>query len=412
MQVQSWTRQAFATSSTEAKVTRKDMTDRIKSSLVVAPSNSSFVHSKQVQQKKDETHTLIESESRRSVMRKNMTRAFEEILEVDPSTVYMYMGEDVRHGGYYLVTDSLASKFHNRIIDFPPDEVSLLGAAQGMSQKGVTAIVEIPYAKYLDCASDMMTEIAIAPWLTQRTNGGMLVRLQGFDRGLFGGNFHTHNSLYNVLLPGVEVLCYSNGLDYARGLRFAMQQIKNGRIVVFVDCTSLLNLRHLSANDRGWETVYPEDTKDFSDFDSVFVYKDTDKTSSDPGRHPRVAIVSYGNGVVTALQARMDMNFAAQIDIIDSPCLNRAPKGLIAALQDYDYILFADICKQGPGSVFASMVTEDDLESLLFTKPYRIVAAPRTYNPLGSVETFHTLDRPQNGLVRHTSPVLISPAYL
>ena len=67
------------------------------------------------------------------------------------------------------------------------DETSLLGAAMGFSQVGLTPIVEIPYAKYLDCGADMFYEIGITNWLSngQQPNG-MVVRLQGFDRGLFG----------------------------------------------------------------------------------------------------------------------------------------------------------------------------------------------------------------------------------
>ena len=57
-------------------------------------------------------------------------------------------------------------------------------------------IVEIPYAKYLDCGADMFFEIVIQNWLSASNKPhGMIVRLQGFDKGLFGGNFHTHNSV-------------------------------------------------------------------------------------------------------------------------------------------------------------------------------------------------------------------------
>jgi pyruvate/2-oxoglutarate/acetoin dehydrogenase E1 component len=66
----------------------------------------------------------------------------------------------------------------------------------GFSQLGLLPIVEIPYAKYLDCGVDMFYEIAIQRWMSppnKARNCGMIVRLQGFDRGLFGGNFHTHN---------------------------------------------------------------------------------------------------------------------------------------------------------------------------------------------------------------------------
>lgn len=57
-------------------------------------------------------------------------------------------------------------------------------------------ICEIPYAKYLDCGFDQFEEAAIAHWLSAgRSLNGMLIRLQGFDRGVFGGNFHTHNQV-------------------------------------------------------------------------------------------------------------------------------------------------------------------------------------------------------------------------
>lgn len=119
---------------------------------------------------------------------------------------------------YYLVTDGLAHKYPGRVVDFPPDETSLVGAAIGFSQAGILTLLEIPYAKYLDCASDMFTEAIISNWLTNgRQPNGMVVRLQGFDKGIFGGNFHTHNMLN--IPPGLDVVCYSNGRDYVRGMR-------------------------------------------------------------------------------------------------------------------------------------------------------------------------------------------------
>jgi hypothetical protein len=65
----------------------------------------------------------------------------------------------------------------------------------------------------------MFGEAAVSNWLTNgRHPNGMIIRLQGFDKGVFGGNYHTHNTLQ--IPPGVDVVCYSNGEDYARGWRF------------------------------------------------------------------------------------------------------------------------------------------------------------------------------------------------
>ena len=134
---------------------------------------------------------------KREVMRKHMTRVIDEVLEKNPEVVYI--GEDVEHGGYYLVTDGLAKKYPGRVIDFPPDETTLLGASMGFSQVGLLPIVEIPYSKYLDCGADMFYELAISNWLTnQQRPNGMVIRIQGFDKGgksasvsLFHTMFHT-----------------------------------------------------------------------------------------------------------------------------------------------------------------------------------------------------------------------------
>ena len=106
----------------------------------------------------------------------------------------MYVCLGTETGGYYLVTTGLAKKYPGRVSDFPPDETALLGAGIGYAQSGLVPIVEIPYAKYLDCGADMFYEAIVMHWLSGgTTSNGMVIRLQGFDRGVFGGNFHTHN---------------------------------------------------------------------------------------------------------------------------------------------------------------------------------------------------------------------------
>ena len=134
-----------------------------------------------------------------------MTRALADAMQADERL--LYLGEDVEHGGYYLVTEGLAKAHPGRVRDWPPDETTLLGAGVGFSQAGLLPLVEIPYAKYLDCGADTFFELAFANWMSAgKQPNGMVIRLQGFDRGLFGGNFHTHNQLH--IPPGVDVVCY------------------------------------------------------------------------------------------------------------------------------------------------------------------------------------------------------------
>jgi len=391
---------AFESAADEEKIVRREDTmDRVSSPMVPVSRLPTDMVKGIVDADPDETTAMKKVSSKNvgklEVMRKHMTRAVSESLERNPDVVYI--GEDVEHGGYYLVTDGLAAAHPGRVVDFPPDETTLLGAAVGYSQVGLTPVVEIPYAKYLDCGADMFYELAISNWLTDgRTPNGMVVRVQGFDRGVFGGNFHTHNMI-NHMPPGVDVVCYSNGRDYARGFRNAVKQAKGGRVVMLVDCTHLLNLRHLNGRDRGWETSFPPEDEVMG-FDDVIRY----------GTSGKRAVVTYGNGVVTALQARRVLSEngtienESDLDVIDCPLLSSVPSGLKEALADYSSssssssssnpnsggVLFADICKEGPGSnPLSAMVTElrrtDDLPDI-----WDFVAAPRTYNPLGNTVTF------------------------
>ena len=386
-EVGSMTSKAFDAASMEPKITkREDMLSVVSQNMVPVPRlpQEKIVESADRMKKPSSKRKGGKAE----VMRKHMTEVIKETLEKYPDCVYI--GEDVEHGGYYLVTDGLAEKFPGRLIDFPPDETTLLGAAVGYSQAGLTPIIEVPYAKYLDCGVDTFYELAISNWLTkgQRPNG-MIVRMQGFDRGLFGGNFHTHNMISH-LPPGVDAVCYSNGRDYARGFRNAIKQARAGRVVVFIDCTNLLNLRHLHDRDRGWETPYPPDEEgEIMGFDDVRTYSGSGG-SSVKGRY---AIVTYGNGVVTALQARKAMvdrieMDPTELDVIDCPYLSDIPLGLKEVIGQYKGVLFADICKEGPGSnIFSSMIVTLQREDSLPSN-WGFIAAPRTYNPLGNTITF------------------------
>ena len=114
--------------------------------------------------------------------------------------------------------------------------------------------------------------------------------------------------------------------------------------------------------------------------------------------------------MVTALRARRAMAESGIIDldeedvnVIDCPYLTGPSDGLREALREYwggdggegggrgrGGVLFADICKSGPGgnilsSFIADLRSRGDLRA---RDRWDFVAAPRTYNPLGSTVTF------------------------
>ena len=373
----------------------------------------------------------------RSWMRKHMTRVFAESLEHQADV--LYIGEDVMHGGYYLVTDGLADRFPLRVRDFPPDETTLVGAGVGYAQAGFVPVVEIPYAKYLDCGADVFFEACVAHWLSNGARpNGMVVRLQGFDKGLFGGNFHTHNALH--MPPGLDVVCYSNGEDYVRGMRNAIAQARRGRVVMSVDCTALLNQRHLDADakDGAWLRPYPAldaagdaagghdyAAEDVMGFDDVRVFE----VAGDEGaittrlhrcesggaeaQHgdgagkklrkrkgdPDVVIISYGNGVPTSLNAARSLvtdgkhaSGCARVTVLDVPLLSGVSGGLRELVLAGEYkargipLVFADLCKEGQAPL-ASTATALQSDGLL-PGTWRLASAPRTYNPIGTTLTF------------------------
>ena len=127
-------RSAYCEASLEPKVSsRKEQLERVSAPLAPVPASPNALSSSE------------NAKVKKEVMRKHMTRAYDELLG-DDGKKCVYLGEDVRHGGYYLVTDGLFRKHPMRVHDFPPCETSLMGAAMGFSQAGLTPIVEIPYA--------------------------------------------------------------------------------------------------------------------------------------------------------------------------------------------------------------------------------------------------------------------------
>ena len=102
----------------------------------------------------------------------------------------------------------------------------------------------------------------------------------------------------------------------------------------------------------------------------------------------KVAVVSYGNGVVTSLQARkvLEEEGAAAVDIVDCPYISGIAAELPSTLAQYDAVLFADMCKEGQAPLAQIAVQLQSRGEL--PAQWRVVSAPRTYNPLGCMVTF------------------------
>jgi len=102
---------SFDVAAEEPKITsREDMLDRVSQPMVSVPQLPSVkLVSSDLQPKLGRG-----KREKREVMRKHMTRVIAEAMDKDPKVVYI--GEDVEHGGYYLVTDGLVKQFPGRVI--------------------------------------------------------------------------------------------------------------------------------------------------------------------------------------------------------------------------------------------------------------------------------------------------------
>ena len=140
-------------------------------------------------------------------------------------------------------------------------------------------------------------------------------------------------------------------------------------------------------------------------FDDVMVYGGARDTVPLPSVHggasgehdeeyaDHVAIVTYGNGVVTALQAQRELeqkHGVRDVVVVDSPYLSDVPAGLRVVLRGARAVVFADPCKGGSagGAPLAGTACAMHSEGLLPGGAWSLVAAPRTYNPLGKTFTF------------------------
>lgn len=294
----------------------------------------------------------------------------------------------------------------------------------------------------------MFLEAVNTHWLSNGTQStGMLVRLQGFDKGIFGGNYHTHNCL--SIPSGLDVVCYSNGADYVRGLRYIARQIRAGRVVMCVDSTDLLNRRHLleGAKDGLWLTLYPPEDEEELGFGDIIAYcrpehpikgkrgggnsQEEVVGTPDIESSSTVVIVTYGNGVPTALiavnslyqQRHADqhsslalpiavaptgnatrghkvpaVNRTEVITVIDCPCLSQLPAQLESFLLHshsprLHSVIFADVCKVNvaPLSAFAVQLQNKGTFRKCHNRDsisWAVIGASNTYNPLGNTITF------------------------
>jgi len=260
-------------------------------------------------------------------------------------------GEDIaKKGGVYGVTQHLFEKFGpNRVLNTLLDEQSILGLAIGMAQQGFLPIPEIQFLAYVHNAEDQIRGEAAT--LSFFSNGQyrnpMVIRIAGlaYQRG-FGGHFHNDNSFAVFRdIPGVILLCPSNGVEGVRLVRDAVRLAhEQQRVVILLEPIALYMTRDLhQEGDNGW-LFSPEDTQGAGSYASEaylpapYVF----------GGGEQLAIVTYGNGYYLSRQAeKLLAEQGHQVRVIDLRCLiPLQTEALISALGNCQKVLIVDECRR------------------------------------------------------------------
>ncbi|CAB0151509.1 Pyruvate dehydrogenase E1 component subunit beta [Pseudidiomarina piscicola] len=265
-------------------------------------------------------------------------------------------GEDIaKKGGVYHVTQHLMEAFGpNRVLNTVLDEQSILGLAIGMAQQGFIAMPEIQFLAYVHNAEDQIRgEAATLSFFSngQYTNP-MVIRIAGlaYQRG-FGGHFHNDNSFAVFRdIPGVIVLCPSNGVDGALLMRQAVHLAAiEQRVVVMLEPIALYMARDLhSEGDNGWLCHYPDVQQPIPELGEPAVHGDGEE----------LAIISYGNGYYLSRKAERQLAEAGhRVRVLDIRCLVPLHVDkIVAALGNTTKLLVVDECRRR-GSLSEELIT-------------------------------------------------------
>jgi 2-oxoisovalerate dehydrogenase E1 component beta subunit len=137
------------------------------------------------------------------------------------------LGEDVGpRGGVFRATDQLAEEFgHDRVLDTPLAESSIIGIGIGMALAGLRPIAEIQFADFIHSGFDQL--VSEAARIHYRSNGDFSVPL--VVRAPWGGG--VHGALYHsqsieatyAHIPGLKVVVPSTPADVCGMLRAAIE---------------------------------------------------------------------------------------------------------------------------------------------------------------------------------------------
>ena len=137
----------------------------------------------------------------------------------------MIIGEDVEEGGVFRATDGLLKKYgHDRVIDSPLAESSIVGVSIGASLNGLRPIAEIQFADFiLPAVNQIISEAAKFRYRSGGDWSCPIVIRAPYGGGIHGGLYHSQ-SMEQIFAhqPGLKVVAPATPYDMKGLLRAAV----------------------------------------------------------------------------------------------------------------------------------------------------------------------------------------------
>jgi len=168
--------------------------------------------------------------------------ALAEEMRRDPRV--FVIGEEVgRYGGAYAVTKGLFDEFgHERVVDTPISEASMVGLGVGAAVTGLRPVVELMYVDFIGLAGDQVAnQMAKVRYMTGgQVKVPMVLRTQG-GTGRSAGAQHSQSlEAWLAHVPGLRVAMPATPAD-AKGL--LKTAIRSDDPVVFIEHKALYALK-------------------------------------------------------------------------------------------------------------------------------------------------------------------------
>jgi 2-oxoisovalerate dehydrogenase E1 component len=149
-------------------------------------------------------------------------------------------GIDVAGGNVFALTDGLAERFPDRVLDTPISETAIVGLAVGGAMVGTKPVIEIMYLDFIGvCFDQILNQAAKLPFMTGGGAEMSFVLRSQFGAGKSSGSQHSQ-SLEAMLahIPGLTVVMPSTPADTYGLLRTS---IEDPNPVIFIEHRGLYN---------------------------------------------------------------------------------------------------------------------------------------------------------------------------